>query len=117
MKGAITYPEKALELSNKNKNYNDNNHKTSYNLENIPTISEYNGNGKDLAKYLFYLKNNESFSIRKGYEDIKGCFKSIFNQEIDFDVVSREGYPEIVINHSNSKQLPIDRVGSGIFEV
>jgi predicted ATPase len=95
--------------------------KTYENAYKIPTygfeFKNYLGNGKDLAKYLFYLKNNESFSIRKGYEDIKGCFKSIFNQEIDFDVVSREGYPEIVINHSNSKQLPIDRVGSGIFEV
>ncbi|WP_394296023.1 ATP-dependent endonuclease [Methanocaldococcus sp. FS406-22] len=55
--------------------------------------------------------------MRKKYESIKIYFGNIFSQEgINFDVVNYEGYPEIVITHNN-KQLPIDMVGSGIFEV
>jgi len=88
----------------------------------IPTYGfeneNYFGNEKDLAKYLFYLKNAEDLSMRKKYYYIKKRFRNIFSQEnIDFDVVNYDGYPRIVISHNNSKQLPIENVGSGIFEV
>ncbi|XRP96515.1 AAA family ATPase [Methanocaldococcus sp. 16A] len=95
-------------------------------IRKIPTygygFNAYYGNGKDLAKYLFYLKNSHELDIRNKYKDIRKYFQEIFATEnIDFDVVNHNGYPEIFITYDiqskDSKQLPIDRVGSGIFEV
>ncbi|MCQ6253845.1 AAA family ATPase [Methanocaldococcus sp.] len=84
----------------------------------------YEGNGNDLAKYLFYLKNAHEINIINKYNRIRNSFKDIFKTEkIDFDVVishdgNRDGHLEVVITFEDKQlQLPIDRVGSGIFEV
>ncbi|CAB3288027.1 protein of unknown function [Methanocaldococcus lauensis] len=85
--------------------------------------NDYYGNGEDLAKYLFYLKNAHEIDIRSKYKEFRKSFKEIFKTEkIDFDVVNHNGYPEIYIifekdNGDIDYQLPINRVGSGIFEV
>jgi predicted ATP-dependent endonuclease of OLD family len=112
MKGAISYPEKDLEL---NKDMN-----IVLKLKNLLMASKYDGNGKDLAKYLLHLKN---YDLER-FNEIKETLKIIFKQENihDFDIfISENILPEIRImfrdNSGSIRQFPIENVGSGIFEV
>ncbi|AIJ06322.1 hypothetical protein JH146_1480 [Methanocaldococcus bathoardescens] len=108
------------------------NYEVSFEVKNISTISEYVGNGKDLAKYLFYLKN---YHWKRFYE-IKETLKLIFKQENIYDLdifINENKFPEIrimfkEIRNENKKDkdediemdikiFPIENVGSGIFEV
>ena len=156
MKGAIAYPEKNLKLPKYidykvRKEYDIGlsyrpllkthelhkikaleEYKVSPELRTVPTISEYDGNGKDLAKYLFYLKN---YHWKRFYE-IKETLKLIFKQENIYDLdifINENKFPEIrimfkEIRNENKKDkdedikmdikiFPIENVGSGIFEV
>jgi len=95
------------------------NYEVSFEVKNIPIISEHNGYGKDLAKYLFYLKNYDW----KRFNEIKETLKLIFEQEniYDLDIIINEyKFPEIRIMfryNKDIKMFPIENVGSGIFEV
>ncbi len=144
MKGTIAYPEKALELPKYidykvRKEYDTGlscinlpktrqlhkikaleEYKVSPELKTIPMVSKYNGNGRDLAKYLFYLKNYNW----KRFNEIKKMLKLIFKQESIYDLdifINENKFPEIRIMFKDKdediKIFPIENVGSGIFEV
>jgi len=82
-------------------------------------VEKYNGNGSELASYLFYLKNSPDLEIRQKYQSIKEQFEQIFHSglKISFDVVKTpDNAPEIIIVE-NMRQYSIQRAASGIFEI
>ena len=82
-------------------------------------LEKYDGNGIDLANYLFYLKNASDISVRNKYIRIQEQFEqlnSFMDIKVAFDVVTVDEIPEVVIVE-NERQYNIQRVASGIFEV
>ncbi|MDK2988352.1 MAG: hypothetical protein PWQ47_1490 [Methanothermococcus sp.] len=82
-------------------------------------VLEYFGNSRELANYLYYLKNYDNPANHMKYDHIKGKFEEIFeNEKITFDIFhDKNNIPKIKIIFKDGEQLYIDRVGSGIFEV
>ncbi|KUH32545.1 hypothetical protein APY94_09640 [Thermococcus celericrescens] len=85
----------------------------------VEFVEKYNGNGSELASYLFYLKNSPDLGVRQKYQSIKEQFEQVFQSDskISFDVVKTpDSAPEIIIVE-NMRQYSILRAASGIFEI
>ncbi len=88
----------------------------------LTSLLDYRGNGKDLANYLFHLKNASDPKIRKRYDIIRREFGRILDPEhpesetFDVVLIEEELTPKVVIL-SNGKQYEIQRVASGLFEL
>ena len=85
----------------------------------VEFVEKYNGNGSELASYLFYLKNSPDLEIRQKYQSIKEQFEQIFHSDLktSFDVVKTpDNAPEVIIVE-NMRQCSIRRAASGIFEI
>ncbi|MHA1591895.1 MAG: hypothetical protein ACTSUP_05445 [Candidatus Heimdallarchaeaceae archaeon] len=85
----------------------------------MEVLERYDGNGIDLANYLFYLKNASDISVREKYLHIQEQFEqlnSYMGIKVAFDVVKADEIPEVMIVE-NGCQYSIQRIASGIFEI
>jgi len=86
------------------------------------TITDYSGNGRDLARYLFQLKNSKKREDRAKYNKIISLLKQTFSnpnlpiEDIDVVLDEKENALDVLITIGD-REYSLSQVASGIFEV
>ena len=86
------------------------------------TITDYSGNGRDLARYLFQLKNSREREDRDKYNKIISLLKQTFSnsnlpiENLDAVLDEKKDTLDVLITIGD-REYSLSQVASGIFEV
>jgi hypothetical protein len=76
--------------------------------------------GKNLANYLYTLKNSQTKDLNDIFRLIQRKFSEVFRDTLSFDVISKheneQTFTSIIVDEANSKRFTLDKVGDGVID-